>query len=96
MEGRRRKEEGGEKKIAACQMELAFNSCCGRARVSARGRSDRSGSLFEGMLTRRQRGSPPAFLLRLHQLSFRQQHVTQSSRQAELSGTFHILLALSE
>lgn len=54
---------------------------CRRPSLSVQGRSDRSGFLFEGMLTRNQRGSPPVFFIWLHQqLSVGQHHVTETSQ----------------
>lgn len=47
--------------------------------------SDSSGFLFKGMLTRNQRGSPPAFLIWLHQPSVRRHHVTKAENRARVS-----------
>lgn len=55
-------------------------SACGSA-------SDSGGFLFEGMLTRRRRGSPPSFLICLHRLSVRQHHVTEPVVKAEARQT---------
>lgn len=60
-------------------LQVLFRGCS-RPSLGVQGRSDRSGFLFEGMLTRNRRGSPPVFFIWLHQQpSVGQHHVTENS-----------------
>lgn len=60
-------------------LQVLFRGCS-RPSLGVQGRSDRSGFLFEGMLTRNRRGSPPVFFIWLHQQpSLGQHHVTENS-----------------
>lgn len=51
--------------------------------ICMQSRSDSNRFLFEGMLTRNRRGSHPAFLIWLHQLSVKQHHVTETTVKTE-------------
>lgn len=77
------------------QVRTEMNSPCSDVTANGPGcpplcmwsRSDSSGFLFEGMLTRNQRGSPPAFLIWLHQLTVRRHHVTETAVKTENTKT---------